>query len=55
MASKYDADIVAIPNNATEAQIESAMKNKANAGWLLIQIVQVGTKMFAIFYKTLVE
>ena len=53
--AKYDAKVVEIPSGATQAQIESALKNAGLNGWIIQQVVQVGSKYFAILYKTLVQ
>ena len=55
MASKYDAKVVEIPSGSTQIQIENALKNAGSSGWIIQQIVQIGSKYFAILYKTLVQ
>lgn len=43
--------VAAVPDNATAAQIQSAINAKAVDGWQFKEIVKVGTNSFAIFLK----
>ena len=52
---RWQSDIVEIPSGATLAQIKNALDNKTRLGWELVQIVQVGTKVYAILRKLIIS
>jgi len=48
---RWQSDIIEIPSGFTMAQIKTALDNKTRQGWELTQIVQIGTKVYAILRK----
>lgn len=53
MATKYDYKIIQVPAGYTQAQIETALKNLGQTGWLLTQIQLIAGNYYAILVKTL--
>jgi len=45
--------VVEIPATATIAQMETALNNHLNAGWVLIAILPLGTKTYAVLVRAI--
>lgn len=48
---KLKSKVVQIPNNATPAQMETALDNHLNSGWVLVEIFTLGTSTYAILTR----
>lgn len=48
---KQRAKVIQIPAAATEAQIETALNNLIDAGWQLVDVFTLGTKVYAVLVK----
>jgi hypothetical protein len=52
---RWQSKLVEIPSGATQNQIESALDTQTRKGWELIQVVQVGSKIFAILRRLIAK
>jgi hypothetical protein len=48
---RWQSKIIEIPSGSTREQIETALDTATKQGWQLVQIVQIGTKVYAIMKK----
>lgn len=53
MAAKYRYEVIQIPAGATIQQIKDNLNQAGQNGWLLSQIVQIGTNVYFVGVKTL--
>lgn len=55
MAVKYKYQVQQIPPGANAQQIEDFLNNAGQNGWLVVQVISVGTSMFVMAVKALSE